>query len=867
MSSDGLFIHPWRAPGMHHSKRKDVFLFAFKNNASAWLRISLKAFGVVIIAALTGLCCSRGIDMVNAWNGWAPPSYVWAWNDEQTFLKLDFLQEHNLHVGNSLAMRIYPLAYGLLGIEPELTQYIFIFLTALLYAASLWLLTSTLFPRVSSVGLWLVIGVALLTEAANGNLAGFGQANLSLGQAYSVAIPLQVTALALVMRGRLLSVGVVLGLLTCVHLTLGVMTVAIVAIMLCWKLIIWRDWRFWTAGSIVSVCTLAWAFGVVNVGGGSYVRMENTAWVLWMRFSNFHWFPFDLGVFTAQHYFRITPLLALAILAGCCSAIEMTSIAVRRSWIIGLVASTIITIIGLINSLYPVSQSLVMVALHRASGITLLLLLPVAVLCLARFLERGNATTGSIAAMAIASPFFGSYGVPLLPAVALAGFVLYGRQDHGLSLKQRWVVIFLAMAAIGYVLFLVIAGHAHIFDIAFVGRREAWLTACAFFTIKIIPAIIRRRKSYSEGFPQAVIMMLIVGLLWMGVYRNWNSHPQVPQSEAQAYLDAQKWARDNTPQNAVFMPDPAQTYGWKDYSRRASYGNIRDWTHSVIVYRSDALKFAEGIRRARRMGVDPELYLARAVATAKLSPVSPEYQKMYRDIRSAYYKMSGTDLLNLAHDEGINYFVFQLKYANLLQLKSVYQNAHFAICEPILQEYRVIAEETFPISLPSTPVHCDELLKPHYYDWVNRGSRGTIWLNMTEDKIATLRLDAGTYNQKGEHALLLSPKAESEMGFQVVSGAQVVTFECNMRYIGQKKSGRDILLRFDVFSSQDGWSYHTREIDVGEEWSHIEKIALLASNAVNIYPTLVWTPESEEDALELNSPRMRWLTIADKATR
>jgi hypothetical protein len=196
-----------------------MIVFAFENT-SRWTRIAWLALGVVIIAVLTGLCSSRGIDLENAWNGWAPPSYVWAWNDAETFLKLDFLQEMNLHVGNSLVMRIYPLAYALLGIEPELTQYIFIFATALLYAASLWLLTCTMLPRVSSVVLWLVIGVALLTEAANGNLACFGQANLSFGQAYGVAIPLQVIALALVMRGRLLSVGVVIGLLACVHLTL-----------------------------------------------------------------------------------------------------------------------------------------------------------------------------------------------------------------------------------------------------------------------------------------------------------------------------------------------------------------------------------------------------------------------------------------------------------------------------------------------------------------------------------------------------------------------------------------------------------------------------------------------------------------------
>ena len=398
------------------------------------------------------------------------------------------------------------------------------------------------------------------------------------------------------------------------------------------------------------------------------------------------------------------------------------------------------------------------------------------------------------------------------------------------------------------------------------GGREAWLAACAFFTVKLVLAIIGRWNPYPEGVARSVIMMLIIVLLFRGVDSSWNSHPKVPKAEAQTYLDAQKWARDNTPQHALFMPDPAHTYGWKDYSRRASYGNIRDWTHSVIVYRSDALKFKEGIRRARRLGVDPELYLARADATGKLSPGSVEYAKMYQDIRSAYYQMSGVDLLNLARDEGINYFVFELKYTNLLKLKPVYQNAGFAICAPILQEYRVIAERTFPITLPSDPVLCERFLTPHY-DWINRGSRGKIWLNRIDGESATLQLIAGAPDNKGEHIILLSPKAESEKGFPVVSGGQVVTFACDMRFAGSANSGGDVQLRLDVFSAKDGWSYHSRKIDVDKDWRHFEASVSLASNAVNVYPTLIWGPAFEGCALELRSPHIRWITIVGPTPR
>lgn len=831
-----------------------------------YIKISSKVIGVVAIAILTAICCSRGIDLVNSWNGWAPPSYVWASKDSETFLKLDFMQEHNLHIGNSLAMRIYPLVHTLFGIDPEITQYIFIFVTALLYAASLWMLTSTLIPRVSHVVLWLVVGMALLTEAANGDLARFGQANLSLGQAYGFAIPLQVITLALSLRGRLLSAGAVLGLLACVHLTLGAITTAIVAVMLFWQPMVRRDWRFWTAGCIVMTCTLAWAFGIVDVGE-NYERIETNAWVLWERFSNYHWFPFDNGIFTREHYFGLTPFLALAILASCCSFAEMPTPTVRRRWIVGLASSAIITIIGLVVSLYPVSQQLVMLALHRASGITLLLLLPMAVLGLVRFMERDNALSGAIAAMLIAGPFLGTKGIPLFPVLLLAAFRFVSRGQDELLRWQRRLVFTLSATVVGYTLFLIYAGHASVGDVAFVGLCKAWLAAGAFFIIKIVLLLSGRWKPYPECVARTVIMIFIVVFLWHGVDRNWQLHPKVPQAEAKAYLATQKWARENTSRHALFMPDPAHAYGWKDYSRRASYGNIRDWTHSVIAYRSDMAKFAEGIRRARRLGVDPETYLARSVASSSVYPGCAEYNRMLQDIRSAYYGLSGVELLNLARDERIDYFVFELKYTNVLQLKPVYQNTHFVICEPVLKKKRIVAETTFPITFPASPVSCDELIGTgaNRYGWANRGFRGMIWVNRADSEIPTLRLVAGKPDQKGEHVLQLSPKADSEKGFPVIEGSQAINFKCEMRSINATNSVERVQLQMEVLSSKEGWNYHPKKIDVGKDWCHYEVVVSIMSNVAGVYPTVIWTPAVEGSALELRSPVLRWIGFVHMA--
>jgi len=70
-------------------------------------------------------------------------------------------------------------------------------------------------------------------------------------------------------------------------------------------------------------------------------------------------------------------------------------------------------------------------------------------------------------------------------------------------------------------------------------------------------------------------------------------------------------------------------------------------------------------------------------------------------------------------------------------------------------------------------------------------------------------------------------------------------------------------LRLDVFSCQDGWSYYRRKIDVGKDWRHFEAVTSLASNAVSVYPTVMWNPAAEGCVLELRAPVLRWYKIVN----
>ena len=103
---------------------------------------------------------------------------------------------------------------------------------------------------------------------------------------------------------------------------------------------------------------------------------------------------------------------------------------------------------------------------------------------------------------------------------------------------------------------------------------------------------------YSE--PQLTLLMMIIfgvgvvtGLLCAAVWWVGQSRPS-PQMRAwcRDYRDTQVWARENTPRDALFLVDPVVRhpgvgYGWRDYSRRSSFGNLREWLYAGWSYSSD----------------------------------------------------------------------------------------------------------------------------------------------------------------------------------------------------------------------------------------------------------------------------------------
>jgi hypothetical protein len=134
------------------------------------------------------------------------------------------------------------------------------------------------------------------------------------------------------------------------------------------------------------------------------------------------------------------------------------------------------------------------------------------------------------------------------------------------------------------------------------------------------------------------------------------------------------------------MPDPGvPPYGraWSEYSRRASFGSVREWLHVPIAYHADMRGFKEGVRRLSLLGIDPYTYKNSAFGTPNKNPIS-EYENAINDTRIAYFSMSANKLIDLAKREGISFFIFAKNFlkppANVV---IAYENRHFYILAPV----------------------------------------------------------------------------------------------------------------------------------------------------------------------------------------
>jgi len=647
--------------------------------AGKGLARALFGSAVVAYAALTvfGVFLWHGraadLDLLYATYGFGPMSYVYKASDPAAFAR-DFPSGVE-NVDKSAAMRLYLLAYTRLGIEPETLFPIMLAVEIALMAVAMVVLTRVLRPKAPPVVAALVAALVLASDARNMNFALFAQP-FFWAKYYNVADGLRILAVAAMLAGRPVACGALLAGAFMTHPTMGLTGVVFVAAGFALRPSGLIERRHLAGIAVLAALAGAWGIAVIGTGGAAGPPFPAETWFDLTRLNSGHWYPVDNGLLTSHHEARFLPFLSFLILAGFYLAREAPLAGVARRVVAGTLALLALVAGGLAFSVAPVSPTLVKLCLQRSNDLVLTVGLVYIVSGLWDEFHSPSLWRPLVAAMVLASPFVSIPGFPLALALLLAAPVWRAAcRGRGLAPASLLAIVPAAGAALALVAYTATGRVGPLASDAYTGL--SWLTAPPILVglaLLALALVVQRRLG-----PRPVQAVTLAGFAALAVW--WAQGARLSddgRALCRSFKDAQVWAREHTAPDALFMVDPVIFqpgigYGWRDYSRRSSFGSLREWLYTAWCYNSDYRLCQEGLRRLKEFGINAGDY-------AKLRPPVAAFGALAREVHRRYYAASDDWRRDLARRYGIAFFVSR-KLGTLAHslLPRVYENERFVI--------------------------------------------------------------------------------------------------------------------------------------------------------------------------------------------
>ena len=520
--------------------------------------------------------------------------------------------------------------------------------------------------------LWTAIGGGVLL--ASGTIASADIARWFhpfYGNVYNFAYAAGFTTIAATLDRRMLLAGIAVGVAAAFHPIIGLFFGCAAGAVVLVRL---RDYSFFglLGGAVAALAVFAFwymlAISGANISGG----IDGALFTDLTRLMSSHWFPVSGGVFGNRAWETLLPALALMLLLAATVRTSDPRTGTSDRQILSAVALlAAVTLVGVVVSIASTNPLLIKLALHRASLIGLLLAAAIAVPRLLDMAARGPLLLALIAGGPLLVPYWRGHGVPLLAALVLVGGTVFFLRSE-LSRLDRIVIAVACAVAIVTVATLTATGNGWAVAIDTLSGlsllRSPWFALAGVLTITA-----RLLKA-----PALIAAAMAVGVwVWLPQVDAMGD-PQLRQRAAHLQ-EAQVWAKANTQPTDLFMLDPTMSYGWRQYSERPSFGILREWLYSGWLYDTDPAIMAEGLRRARLLGLDLSTY----TEMAKTDSTSA-YDRLIADAARLFYARDAAALSATARENGVAFVVMDKAKASpsLPQLPVVYENPDFAILKP-----------------------------------------------------------------------------------------------------------------------------------------------------------------------------------------
>lgn len=569
----------------------------------------------------------------------------------------------------SLFMHVYPILERVLGIPVTVTIYLVVVAEILVLAGAVGYLVRTLLPAQSVAVAVIVVMLVVASGIGTADLSRIALKPVFTGLYYNFADAARLLAIAFAWRRYWLLSALLLAFASATHPLIGLLGAAFIGVLLLTRDGDWRRPR--VVGAMALYLLLAGGWIITGIGAGARVtgaQIPSGDWLAYTTALSSHWYPLAYGMLTDFHGQHLLPLLGFVLLFYHYLPRLDLSHAHRRAlaWGVGLLL--VLTALGVAFTIWLPAPLLVKLNLQRADQLALWIGLAVVVAGLLSDLLQGAWWRRLPASVLLLSPFFSAAVLPMLAVMLL---VLPGtvvslddrlKASRG-ALLRALLVLAVLLLSVWYLLF---SGVGEDNLVYYQGVRKAWIWGVV---LVLAAALVVR-----FGGPRAGVLAVLLGVTgsaggWLHeeFEARWRTHAQ-----AVDYRAVQDWARQQTAPDALFCVDPLIHYGWRDYSQRSSFGNMREWLHTSWLYDSNPAYYREGLQRFAELGIDARPYLDARPTSTRMAP-------FYAAVKARFYALDDAWRRNLAARYGIAYFVMQRADLQDTSLPRVYENAHFVV--------------------------------------------------------------------------------------------------------------------------------------------------------------------------------------------
>ena len=581
--------------------------------------------------------------------------------------------------GNSLLVWLYPVLASI-GIPAEYTLIGMVGLEIFVVVFGATHLMLTLFRNPHPLALLLLSALMALSWIRYSDLARFSSPFFH-GQFYGFADGLRLLAISFYLsdRHKLSSFTMLVGFtIHPIKTIFGFVFVAAVHVGRGIRLneikILWPYMLFVAFG-------VFWAWHWLGLGqSGNAISSQE--FFLFSSILNSHWYTQNLGILGERHWQYMTPYLASIMISIAILIRSELDVRLVQGLLFGISVILLVTLLGLALAWNEVSVTLVKISLQRASLLSLSISVILLVAQTVRDLYEEKWWYALLGLSLIVVAFFTNVVWPVVIAIFYLVSTLKDTSNRGVFPVLRFAAVIMILLIFGYQFWLLAAD---------LQNKRFWVDQFKILLFVILvyllfkavksrfnPEVERRWLPIFK--PGILILVLLVGTsVW--ATGNRQLAPSFVE-QARNYKEVQEWARQNTPNATLFMLDPCQAYGWRDFSRRSSFGSIHEWYKSGWLYTGDRKAFDEGLRRGSSLGTTLDSILR---ADTRSGP-GKNHHIICKQARTNYYLASGEIVRLIAADYDVEFVVMDKveagKYGGVPAWPVSFENQRYAVLIP-----------------------------------------------------------------------------------------------------------------------------------------------------------------------------------------